>query len=147
MEPNDICMKRKIANFFTGLLPRLISLLLVASIALVGCGTDPGGLTGNYPEDTLAVVKSLRYTVQLPMDAPDRMAAQADARSKINSFAARYHLNTESTTLYSYTTLRTALNALASYYNGTTRRSVPEKVRDRVLVELDRVEAALAQGR
>jgi photosystem II Psb27 protein len=147
METNDIRMKKNIARFLTGLLPRLISLILVAAIALVGCSADPGGLTGNYTEDTLAVVKSLRYTVQLPMDAPDRPAAQAEARTKINSFAARYHLNTESTTLYSYTTLRTALNALASYYNGTTRRGVPEKVRDRVLVELDRVEAALAQGR
>ncbi len=140
-------MKRNIAKFLTGLLPRLISLLLVASIALVGCSADPGGLTGNYAEDTLAVVKSLRYTVQLPKDAPDRPTAQADARSKISAFAARYHANTESSTLYSYTTLRTALNALASYYNGSTRRGVPEKVRDRVLVELDRVEAALAQGR
>jgi photosystem II Psb27 protein len=104
-------------------------------------------LTGNYTEDTLAVVKSLRYTVQLPADAADRAEAQADARAKISAFAARYHLNTESASLYSYATMRTALNALASYYNGTTRRSVPEKVRDRVLVELDRVEAALAQGR
>jgi photosystem II Psb27 protein len=140
-------MKRNIANFLTGLLPRLISLLLVAAIALVGCSADPGGLTGNYIEDTQAVVKSLRYTVNLPKDAPERPAAQAEARAKIGAYAARYHLNTESTTLSSYTTLRTALNALASYYNGSTRRGVPEKVRDRVLVELDRVEAALAQGR
>jgi photosystem II Psb27 protein len=140
-------MKRNIIKFISGVLPRLIALLLVAAIGLVGCTTDPGGLTGNYTEDTQAVVKSLRYAVQLPADAADRPTAQADARSKINAFAARYHLNTESTSLYSYTTLRTALNALATYYNGSSRRSVPEKVRDRVLVELDRVDAALAQGR
>jgi photosystem II Psb27 protein len=140
-------MKKSIANFVSRLLPRFLALLLVAAIGLVGCAADPGGLTGNYTDDTLVVVKSLRYAVQLPTDAADRAEAQADARTKINAFAARYHLNTESANLYSYTTMRTALNALASYYNGTTRRSVPEKVRDRVLVEFERVEAALAQGR
>jgi hypothetical protein len=61
----------------------------------------PGGLTGNYIEDTQAVVKSLRYTVNLPKDAPERPAAQAEARAKIGAYAARYHLNTESTTLSS----------------------------------------------
>jgi photosystem II Psb27 protein len=48
--------------------------------------------------------------------------------------------------LRSYTTLRTALNNLGSYYTRSTKRVVPQKVRDRVLVELDRVEQALAQG-
>ncbi|MDX1978429.1 MAG: photosystem II protein Psb27 [Pseudanabaenaceae cyanobacterium bins.68] len=105
-----------------------------------------GGLTGNYAEDTNAVVKSLRYAITLPKDAPDKSAAQQDAKYKINAFASRYRRDGDKLRLTSFTTLRTALNSLASYYNSTAKRRVPDKVRDRVLVELDRVELALAQG-
>jgi photosystem II Psb27 protein len=105
-----------------------------------------GGLTGNYNSDTTAVVKSLRYAVTLPKDAPDKNIAQQDAKYKINAFAARYRRDGDKLRLSSFTTLRTALNSLASYYNSTAKRKVPDKVRDRVLIELDRVELALAQG-
>jgi photosystem II Psb27 protein len=105
-----------------------------------------GGLTGNYPEDTAAVVKSLRYAVSLPKNATDKNTAQLDAKYKINAFASRYRRDGDKLRLTSFTTLRTALNSLASYYNSTAKRKVPEKVRDRVLIELDRVELALAQG-
>jgi len=105
-----------------------------------------GGLTGNYPEDTAAVVKSLRYAVSLPKEAPDKNIAQQEAKYKINAFASRYRRDGDKLRLKSFTTLRTALNSLASYYNPTAKRKVPDKVRDRVLIELDRVELALAQG-
>ncbi len=105
------------------------------------------GITGNYVEDTQILVKSLRYSVGLDPNDPEKANAQADARFKINSYASRYRRDSEKLGLTSFTTLRTALNALASYYNGTTKRSVPPKVRDRVIMELDRVDQALAQGR
>jgi photosystem II Psb27 protein len=105
-----------------------------------------GGLTGNYGSDTTAVVKSLRYAVTLPKDAPDKNIAQQDAKYKINAFASRYRRDGDKLRLTSFTTLRTALNSLASYYNSTAKRKVPDKVRDRVLIELERVELALAQG-
>jgi photosystem II Psb27 protein len=105
------------------------------------------GLTGNYLEDTNAVIKSLRYAVTLPADAPDRAAAESDAHYKINAYAARYRINSDKSSLYSYTTMRTVLNTLAGYYNGTSRKSIPAKTKERVLMELDRVESALNQGR
>jgi len=105
------------------------------------------GMTGNYVEDTQAVVNSLRFAVGLDPKDPKKTEAQADARFKINSYASRYRRDSEKLGLTSFTTLRTALNALASYYNGTTKRSVPPKIRDRVILELDRVDQALAQGR
>jgi photosystem II Psb27 protein len=43
--------------------------------------------------------------------------------------------------------MSTALNTLAGYYNGSKKRAVPAKVRDRLLPEFDRAEVALAQGR
>jgi photosystem II Psb27 protein len=104
------------------------------------------GLTGQYGQDIKSVIESLRFAVQLPADAPNLNQAQTDAKFKINAFAARYRRDKEVGGLRSYTTLRTALNNLGSYYTRSTKRVVPQKVRDRVLVELDRVEQALAQG-
>jgi len=105
------------------------------------------GLTGNYVEDTNAVIKSLRYAVNLPADAPDRASAESDAHYKINAYAARYRINSDKSSLYSYTTMRTVLNTLAGYYNGNSRKSVPPKTKERVLLELERAENALNQGR
>lgn len=140
-------MKKYLAQVFNSFLTRFVCIALVATIGLVGCGSDLGGLTGNYVSDTQAVIQSLRYAIGLSASDTNRKTAQADARSKINAFASRYRRDPDKLSLASFTTLRTALNALASYYNGTTKRAVPEKVRDRVLIELERVEAALAQGR
>ncbi len=105
------------------------------------------GLTGNYVEDTNAVIKSLRYAVNLPADAPDRASAESDAHYKINAYAARYRINSDKSSLYSYTTMRTVLNTLAGYFNGTSRKSIPEKTKERVLLELERAENALNEGR
>jgi photosystem II Psb27 protein len=105
------------------------------------------GLTGNYVDDTNAVINSLRYAVNLDKTASDRAKAEADAHYKINAYAARYRINSDKGNLYSYTTMRTVLNTLAAYYNGSTRKTVPAKTKERVLLELDRVESALAQGR
>lgn len=160
-------MKKTIKQVFSKFYFRVLPLALVVVICFAGGGRafagllgNPAetttkeireranaGLTGNYVEDTQAVVNSMRYAVNLPPNAADKKVAQADTRYKITAYASRYRRDSEKLGLISFTTLRTALNALASYYNGTTKRSVPEKVRDRVLVELDRVESALAQGR
>jgi photosystem II Psb27 protein len=158
-------------TFFPSLARRLVALALAAVIMLVGNSFSSNaeaaligsgkkvttnkeilekanaGITGNYAEDTKAVVDSLRYAVGLDPKDPKKSEAQTDARYKINSYASRYRRDSEKLGLTSFTTLRTALNALASYYNGTTKRSVPPKVRDRVILELDRVDQALAQGR
>jgi len=140
-------MKKNITALFSKFWSRFLALTLVAVIGLTGCGADPGGLTGNYVSDAEAVIKSLRYAIELPDKDAGRVAAQADARGKINAFASRYRRDADKLKLSSFTTLRTALNGLASYYNTTSKRSVPVKVRDRVLVELDRAETALSQGR
>lgn len=160
-------MIKTLVPFFTSLTRRLVALGLVAVIMLVGSNAEAAligsgkkvttnkeileqanaGITGNYTEDTKAVVDSLRYAVGLDPKDPKKSEAQTDARYKINSYASRYRRDSEKLGLTSFTTLRTALNALASYYNGTTKRSVPPKVRDRVILELDRVDQALAQGR
>jgi photosystem II Psb27 protein len=105
------------------------------------------GLTGNYTTDTTDTLKTLREAINLAEDDENRAAVKTSARYKINAYVSRYRADREKSGLYSYTTMLTALNTLAGYYNGSNKRAVPAKVRDRLLQEFDRAEAAIAQGR
>jgi photosystem II Psb27 protein len=113
-------------------LSRLVALVLVVVIGLMGCSSDSvTGLTGDYRQDTFALLQSLRTAIELPEDAPDKAAAQAEARQKINDFASRYRRDSSVTTLSSFTTMRTALNSLAGHYSSYPNRPLPQKLKNR----------------
>ncbi|MBD2604821.1 photosystem II protein Psb27 [Scytonema hofmannii FACHB-248] len=124
---------------------RLLALVFVLAIALMGCGS-PDSLTGNYSQDTLAVVDIMKNVLELPNDAPDKAAIQAEARQKINDFSARYQRVSSVSTLNSFTTMRTALNSLAGHYSSYPNRPLPEKLKKRLQIELKQVELALKRG-
>ncbi|MFN7851836.1 MAG: photosystem II protein Psb27 [Dolichospermum sp.] len=126
---------------------RLLSLVLVLVVGLVGCGGgSPDSLTGDYRQDTLAVVGILRQALELTPDSPDKAALQSEARRKINDFSARYQRNTAVASLNSFTTMRTALNSLAGHYSSYPNRPVPEKLKKRLQIEFQRVETSLRRG-
>jgi photosystem II Psb27 protein len=126
-------------------LSRLLALVLVVAIGLVGC-SSPGGLTGNYREDTLAVINTLKTAIELPSDSPNKAAVQTDARKLINDFVSRYRRDASLTKLNSFTTMRTALNSLAGHYSSYPNRPVPQKMVDRLETEFKQVEASLNRG-
>ncbi|HAN75646.1 MAG TPA: photosystem II protein Psb27 [Planktothrix sp. UBA8407] len=127
---------------------RLLALVLVAAITLVGCAgsSTTALLTGNYSQDTLAVVDSLRTAILLPEDAPEKIEAQGQAREIINEFIARYRRDNSVTTLGSFTTMRTALNALAGHYSSYPNRPIPDKLKQRLELEFKQVETAVNRG-
>ena len=126
---------------------RLLALVLVAAITLVGCSGSPSGmLTGNYSKDTLAGVDSLRTAILLPEDAPEKLEAQGQAKEIINEFIARYRRDSAVTTLSSFTTMRTALNALAGHYSSYPNRPIPDKLKERLQQEFKQVETAVSRG-
>jgi photosystem II Psb27 protein len=128
-------------------LSRLVALVLVVVIGLMGCSSDNvTGLTGDYRQDTFALLQSLRTAIELPEDAPDKAAAQAQARQKINDFASRYRRDNSVTTLSSFTTMRTALNSLAGHYSSYPNRPLPQKLKNRLEQEFKQVENALKRG-
>ena len=132
-------------NFIRRFLSRAFALLLVAAIALTGC-SQAGGLTGNYQQDTMILVGTLREAIELPQDAPSRMETQAKTKDQINAYAARYRRDRSVGKLTSYTTIRTALNSLAGHYNSAPNRPIPQKLKDRLESELRKVETALKRG-
>jgi photosystem II Psb27 protein len=125
---------------------RLLALVLVVAIGLMGCSGSPDGLSGDYRQDTLSVLNTLRHTLELPDDSPEKSAAQAQARQQINTFAARYQRDNSVAVLGSFTTMRTALNSLAGHYSSYPNRPVPKKLKDRLEMEFKQVEMSLQRG-
>jgi photosystem II Psb27 protein len=123
---------------------QLCALILVSLIALTSCtGISSSGLTGNYRQDTLDLISSLRTAIDLPEETPEKAAAQANARTLINSFAARYRRDSSVSGLSSFTTMQTALNGLASHYTAYPNRPVPEKLKQRLDREFKQIELSL----
>lgn len=128
-------------------LSRLLSLVLVVSIGLMGCSFAPeGGLTGNYQQDAQALIGTLRATLQMPDNTPEKQANQTQTRKLINDFSARYRRDQSLTKVASYTTIRTALNSLAGHYNAYPNRPVPQKLKDRLEKEFRQAESFLERG-
>ncbi len=126
------------------LLSRLFALVLVAVIGLsvTACGNG-STMTGNYREDTMAVVSGLREAIDLPEGTPDKAAAQAKAKALINDFASRYRRDSRYSGLASFTTMQTALNSLAGHYASYPNRPIPEKLKTRLEKEFRTVEIQL----
>ena len=127
-------------------LSRLLALVLVVSISLMGCGSNPSGLSGNYREDTIAVLDNLRTAIELPDDAANKKEVVTLARKQISDYASRYRRNSKTAGLRSFTTMQTALNAIAGYYSSYGNRPVPEKLRNRLNDEFRQVEISLKRG-
>jgi photosystem II Psb27 protein len=125
---------------------RMLALVLVVCIGLVGCSSTPSSLTGNYQQDTLAVVNSLKAAIELPTDTPEWSETQKQARQLINDFVSNYRRDGSLTRLISFTTMRTALNSLAAHYTSYPNRPVPQKLKDRLEMEFKQVEQAIQRG-
>ncbi len=127
----------------TEFLSRVFALVLVLVVGLTGCSASPTGLTGNYRQDTLTLIESLRGALELPETSPEKAVAQTEARQKINDFVSRYRRDGSLLKLGSFTTMRTALNSLAGHYSSYPNRPVPQKLKNRLEQEFKQVEAAL----
>ncbi|WP_460192968.1 photosystem II protein Psb27 [Thermosynechococcus sp. FA-CM-4201] len=119
------------------------ALFLSVSLLLTSCANVPTGLTGNFREDTLALISSLRAAIALPDNDPNKKAAQADARKKLNDFFALYRRDDSLRSLSSFMTMQTALNSLAGHYSSYPNRPLPEKLKARLEQEFKQVELAL----
>lgn len=122
----------------------LVALVLVVSLALGGCaGNAANGVSGNYGQDTLDLVQSLRAAIALPDNTPEKRAAESESRSRITSFFSYYRRDNQVESLPSFRTIRTALNSIAGHYSSYPNRPLPEKLKSRVEAEFKQVEVAL----
>jgi photosystem II Psb27 protein len=125
---------------------QLFALVLVVVVGLAGCSASSGGLVGNYRQDVMTVLNSMKTVLELPDDSPDKAAAQALARVNINDFASRYRQDPALTKLSSFTSMRTALNSLAAHYAAYPNRPLPEKLRTSLTQKFKQIELALQRN-
>ena len=123
-----------------------LALCLGLSLLLTACGDSVSTLTGDYAEDTVAVVHTLQTTLSLPSDDEGLQASEQEAHDLINDYMSRYRPRPQVNGLSSFTTMQTALNSLQGHYNTYTNRPVPEALRTRVEKELGKAEKAALRG-
>jgi photosystem II Psb27 protein len=128
-------------------LSRLFALVLVVVIGLMGCSNTPATLTGDYNQDTLTLISSLEQVIDTPDDTPEKAALKDQARQQMNDYTARYRRDSKHAGSRSFTTMQTAINALAGFYSSYGNRPIPEKLQNRLKQELQRVEIAVKRGR
>ncbi|PSO56993.1 MAG: photosystem II protein Psb27 [Cyanobacteria bacterium QH_8_48_120] len=129
------------------LITRLLALVLVVVVGLTGCSNPETGLSGDYRQDTLTVLDNLNTVIELPEDDPKKSQMQEKARKQINAYVARYRRDNSIAGLRSFTTMRTALNALGGYYNSSSNRPLPEDEKERLKQEFASVERSLELAR
>ena len=98
-------------------------------------------MTGDFAKDTISVAESLKETISLPKDEENRTSSEKEAIFLITDYISRYRNRSQVNGTVSFTTMQTALNALAGHYKNFANRPVPDKLKERVNKELSRAEA------
>ena len=116
----------------------LFTLSFVTSITLLGypAFAAKSNMTGDYTKDTVSVVKTLKGVIDTPKDAPNKEEVREEALSVITDYISRYRNRGMVNTTQSFTTMQTALNAMAGHYKNFATRPLPDNLKERLNKEL-----------
>tara|TARA_Y100000589_G_scaffold326128_1_gene365345 strand:+ start:975 stop:1412 length:438 start_codon:yes stop_codon:yes gene_type:complete len=112
------------------------SLILVSSPAYAA----KTSMTGDYAKDTISVVKILKEAISTPKDAANKDEVRDDSLSVITDYISRYRNRGMVNKTQSFTTMQTALNAMAGHYKNFATRPLPENLKERLNKELSLAE-------
>ena len=116
----------------------IFTLSFVTSITLLGSPAFAAKsiMTGDYTKDTVSVVKTLKGVIDTPTDAPNKEEVREEALSIITDYISRYRNRGLVNTTQSFTTMQTALNAMAGHYKNFATRPLPDNLKERLNKEL-----------
>ena len=116
----------------------IFTLSFVTSITLLGypAFAAKSNMTGDYTKDTVSVVKTLKGVIDTPKDAPNKEEMREEALSVITDYISRYRNRGMVNTTQSFTTMQTALNAMAGHYKNFATRPLPDNLKVRLNKEL-----------
>ena len=97
-------------------------------------------MSGDYAKDTISVVKTLKEAIETPKDASNKDEVREDSLSLITDYISRYRNRGLVNKTQSFTTMQTALNAMAGHYKNFASRPLPEKLKERLNKELSLAE-------
>ena len=97
-------------------------------------------MTGDFTKDTISVSTTLKETITLPKEDKGLSEAEKEAVFLISDYISRYRNRSQVNTSTTFTTMQTALNALAGHYKTFSSRPVPENLKERLNKELSKAE-------
>ena len=118
------------------------TLALFTSFVLIGSPSYAAktSMTGDYTKDTISVVKILKEVIATPKDASNKDELRDDSLSIITDYISRYRNRGMINKTQSFTTMQTALNAMAGHYKNFASRPLPENLKERLNKELSLAE-------
>ncbi len=133
---------------FHSLIKRLLeaafSICIGLSILLFPLGGTVGAseplMSGDYISDTVSVAQSLQETIAIPEEAEGKSQAESESVQLITAYISRYRNRSQVNQSMSYTTMQTALNAMAGHYKTFSNRPLPEQLKARLNTELKKAE-------
>ena len=133
---------------FQGLLNRLVKAAVSIGIGLCvmlapfGSLVEASGtlMSGDYISDTVSVIQDLKETIALPPEAEGRPDSEDQAVQLITAYISRYRNRSNVNKSLSYTTMQTALNAMAGHYKTFKNRPLPEQLKIRLQEQLTKAE-------
>ena len=100
----------------------------------------PSNMSGDYTKDTVTVVKTLKGAIEIAKDAPNKDEIREESLSLITDYISRYRNRGLVNKTQSFTTMQTALNAMAGHYKNFASRPLPENLKERLNKELSLAE-------
>ena len=118
------------------------TLALFTSFVLIGSPSYAAktSMTGDYTKDTISVVKILKEAIATPKDASNKNEVRDDSLSIITDYISRYRNRGMVNKTQSFTTMQTALNAMAGHYKNFASRPLPDKLKERLTKEFSLAE-------
>ena len=132
---------------FNGLIKRLMGAALAIFIGLclvvfplgkAAIASEP--MSGDFISDTISVAQSLQETIAIPIDDEGLEEAEEDAAQLITAYISRYRNRPQVNQRLSYTTMQTALNAMAGHYKTFPNRALPDQLKERLKNQLTKAE-------
>ena len=118
----------------------VLSLLIVFTIFISPSLAVKTSMTGDYAKDTISVVKTLQTAVDTPKDSPNKDEVRTEALTLITDYISRYRNRGMVNKTQSFTTMQTALNAMAGHYKNFASRPLPDKLKERLTKEFSLAE-------
>ena len=127
-------------KFFMKAYSICIALIISFFLTISPAYAAPSNMSGDYAKDTISVVKALKGAIEIPKDASNKDEVREDSLSLITDYISRYRNRGLVNKTQSFTTMQTALNAMAGHYKNFASRPLPEKLKERLNKELSLAE-------
>ena len=118
----------------------VLSFIIVFTVLNAPSFAAKTSMTGDYPKDTISVVKTLQNAVDTPKESPNNDQIRDEALTLITDYISRYRNRGMVNKTQSFTTMQTALNAMAGHYKNFASRPLPDKLKERLTKEFSLAE-------